>query len=137
MEQKVVGQTARAGFQIGVRRALAISPEEAWDFLMSEPGLKCWLGTFSSIQIEPKFSFESKEGISGEFRIVKPFLQIRLTWKKKEWQKPSTLQIRFLSGEANKTTISFHQENLSDQQVREEMKLRWEDVLEKIRERHA
>lgn len=103
MERKVVGQTATSGFQIGVRRTLAISPEEAWSFLMSEPGLKLWLGTFSSIQIEPKYSFESEEANIGE---------------------------------ASKTTISFHQENLSDQQVREEMKLRWEDVLGKIRERH-
>lgn len=137
MERKVVGQTTTAGFQIGVRRTLALSPEEAWSFLVSEPGLKLWLGTFSSLQIEPKYSFESEEGISGEFRIVKPLLQIRLTWKKKEWQKPSTIQIRLLNREAGKTTISFHQENLSDQRVREEMKQRWEDVLEIFKKRHA
>ncbi len=137
MEKKAVGQTASVGVQIGVRRTLALSPEEAWNSLMSESGLRLWLGTLATVSIEPKHRFESAEGISGELRIVKPFQQIRLTWKKKEWQKPSTLQIRFLSKTAGKTTISFHQENLSDLRVREEMKLHWEAVLEKIKERHA
>lgn len=137
MDGKAVGQTATVGVQIGVRRTFAVSSEDAWNDLMSESGLRLWLGTFTTLSIEPKHRFESAEGITGEFRIVKPFQQIRLTWKKKEWQKPSTLQIRFLSGVVGKTTISFHQENLSDLRVREEMKRHWEAVLEKIKERHA
>lgn len=137
MERKAVGQTATAGVQIGVRRTFAVSAEEAWNHLLSEPGLRLWLGAVDAISIEPKHRFESEEGITGEFRIVKPFQQIRLTWKKREWQKPSTLQIRLLSNAAGKTTISFHQEHLSDLRVREEMKRHWEAVLEEIKERHA
>ncbi len=71
---------------------------------------------------------------SGEIRIVKPLQQLRLTWQKEGWERPSTVQIRILSKADNKTTISFHQEKLSDQYVREEMKTYWETILEKIGE---
>lgn len=137
MERKVVGQTASVGFQIGVRRTVPISPEQAWNEMMSIEGLSGWLGTVSSVTLEPKRTFQTEEGITGEFRIVKPSSQIRLTWKKPEWEKPSTLQIRFLSSDGVKTTVSFHQEHLRDQPVREEMKRRWEEVLHMMRERHA
>jgi uncharacterized protein YndB with AHSA1/START domain len=42
--QHVVGQTKDVGFQIGARKTLAISPEQAWDLITSEAGLKLWLG---------------------------------------------------------------------------------------------
>ncbi|WP_254052695.1 hypothetical protein [Bacillus sp. V59.32b] len=56
-----------------------------------------------------------------------------MTWQKKEWQKPSILQIRFISSNETKTTISFHHEKLADVYVPEEMKCHWEEVLEKIK----
>lgn len=54
---------------------------------------------------------------------------------KEAWSRPSTVQIRILPKERHKTTISFHQEHLSDQTVREEMKRHWESVLDSIKER--
>lgn len=48
--------------------------------------------------------------------------------------EPSTLQIRLLSNQPDKTTISFHQENLDHPDTREQMKLHWEDALAAIRE---
>src|SRR5829696_404166 len=40
--KRAVGQTADAGFQVGVQRSLAASVHEAWDLLTSRPDL--WLG---------------------------------------------------------------------------------------------
>jgi hypothetical protein len=56
-----------------------------------------------------------------------------LTWKKENWIKSSTLQIRTIANGKDKTTLSFHQENLSDINVREEMKMRWEETLNRLR----
>ncbi|MNW64202.1 hypothetical protein D3C74_424630 [compost metagenome] len=76
----------------------------------------------------------TEEGISGEVRVVNQFVNIRLSWKKNHWIKPSTLQIRTIPKGNDKTTISIHQENLSDSMVREEMKIHWENVLNRLSE---
>lgn len=132
---KIVGQTAAAGFQAGVRRTLLISPERAWAFLTSNEGVKLWIGSVPSLAISEGEIFTSVDGISGEFRVVKPYRQLRLRWKKKEWEQPSTLQIRLLSDKPDRTTISFHQENLDNQNTREQMKQHWEEVLNTIRQK--
>ncbi|WP_261800132.1 SRPBCC domain-containing protein [Paenibacillus sp. PAMC21692] len=132
---RLVGQTASAGFQIGIRRTLPISPEQAWAFLTSSEGLKLWIGTVSFRKLKEGETFISEEGITGQFRVVKPPRQIRLKWGKTGWDKPSTLQIRLLSDKPDRTTISFHQENLDHPGTREQMKLHWEDVLNAVREK--
>ncbi|RNB82128.1 SRPBCC domain-containing protein [Brevibacillus nitrificans] len=131
---KVVGLTASTGFQIGVRRTLPISPEQAWEYLTSAEGLKLWIGTVSPLSFHEGETFHSSEGISGQFRVVKPHRQLRLRWEKPEWGESSTLQIRLLSNQPDKTTISFHQEGLDNSLTREQMKLHWEGVLAAIRE---
>ncbi|MCE0450031.1 SRPBCC domain-containing protein [Brevibacillus sp. AF8] len=131
---KIVGQTAGTGFQVGVRRTMPITPEQAWAFLTSSEGVKLWLGHVPSLSFSEGEAFTSSDGISGQFRVVKPFRQFRLKWSMKEWEKPSTLQIRLISDKPDRTTISFHQENLDDMNTREQMKLHWEEVLNEIRQ---
>ncbi|EJL26163.1 SRPBCC domain-containing protein [Brevibacillus sp. BC25] len=131
---KIVGQTAATGFQVGVRRTMPITPEQAWAFLTSSEGVKLWLGHVSSLTFSEGETFTSSEGISGQFRVVKPFQQFRLKWSMKDWEKPSTLQIRLISDKPDRTTISFHQENLDHSNTREQMKLHWEEVLNEIRQ---
>jgi uncharacterized protein YndB with AHSA1/START domain len=133
MNQKIVGKTKSVGFQIGVRRTLPVSQEKAWELLTSAEGLESWLGAGISVMLQPGQKYYSDEG-TGEFRIVKPLQQLRLTWQKEGWQRPSTVQVRLIAKEANKTTISFHQEHLADEKVREAMKEHWEAVLDRIRE---
>ncbi|MFJ6208216.1 SRPBCC domain-containing protein [Lysinibacillus sp. NPDC092081] len=131
---KNIGQTKTVGFQVGVRRTLPISQEEAWNLVTSQDGLNLWLGESMDIILEPGQKYMTKLG-SGEIRVVKPLQQLRLTWQKIGWEKASTIQVRIISSTSNKTTISFHQEKLSDQYVREGMKIYWEKVLEEIKER--
>ncbi|MBH0333930.1 ATPase [Brevibacillus brevis] len=131
---KIVGQTAATGFQVGVRRTMPITPEQAWAFLTSSEGAKLWLGDVANLTFSEGETFTSSDGISGQFRVVKPFQQFRLKWSMKEWEKPSTLQIRLISDKPDRTTISFHQENLDHMNTREQMKLHWEEVLNEIRQ---
>jgi uncharacterized protein YndB with AHSA1/START domain len=76
--------------------------------------------------------FKSKEGISGKLSVVKFQEKLRMSWQRKEWDNPSTLQIYLASTSANKTTIAFHQEKLDDLYMRQVMKDHWEQVLDAI-----
>lgn len=137
MVGKLVGQTVSVGFQVGVRRTLPISQERAWAFLTSPEGAKLWLGDVPPLAYRVGETFESKEGISGEFRVVKEMKQLRLRWRKKDWAFTSTLQIRLLPTSSGKTTISFHQEKLDHPNTREQMKKHWEDALKAIADQTA
>lgn len=129
---KPVGLTALSGYQIGVRRTLPISKEQAWEHITSPGGLNSWLGDLDALQFHVGEKYGPHMGISGEIRIVKPCEQLRMTWKKSNWQQPSILQIRLIASTERKTTISFHQEKLDNSEVREEMKRHWEEVLSSI-----
>lgn len=132
--ERIVGQTKSVGFQVGVRRTFPISQEKAWEMVASEEGLKLWLGDSININLQPGEKYVTNT-VEGEIRIVRPLQQLRLTWKKDSWEKPSTTQVRIIPKDSTKTTISFHQENLSDQYVREKMKQDWENVLKRIEDR--
>lgn len=110
-----------------------MSAERAWAFLTSPGGMKLWLGEVPPLAVQAGETFASQEGITGEFRVVKPMQQLRLRWQKRGWPAPSTLQIRLLPAGEGKTTVSFHQEKLDHPNTRELMKQQWEDVLDAIK----
>ncbi|KRF31809.1 SRPBCC domain-containing protein [Paenibacillus sp. Soil787] len=127
---KPVGLTASVGFQIGVRRTLPFFREEAWELLTSIQGRRLWLGDLATAQIVKGHKFVTQEGTTGEFRVVKPLEQLRLTWQPAGFPNASTLQIRLLpAASPGKTTISFHHEKLNSAEQREEMKVHWEEVI--------
>ncbi|MFF2090568.1 SRPBCC domain-containing protein [Paenibacillus sp. NPDC058174] len=127
--------TAAAGFQVGIRRTLPVSREQAWAFITSTEGLSLWIGQLPKLELTVGETFKSDEGVTGQLKVVKPLHQLRLTWQPKDWDRPSTLQIRLLSDKPDKTTISFHQEQLDHAARREQMKQHWENVLTIIAER--
>ncbi|PWV94466.1 activator of Hsp90 ATPase-like protein [Paenibacillus cellulosilyticus] len=132
MQAKVVGQTKSTGFQVGVRRTFNIAVEDAWDLITSTQGIELWLG-HAAVIFEKGHQYQSSEGITGEIRTVNVHENIRLTWKRESWAKPSTVQVRTIAKGKDQTTISFHQENLGSLEVREEMKVYWEEVLNKLK----
>lgn len=130
---KIVGLTASAGFQIGVRRTLQLGQEELWELLTSPEGRNLWLGETGVISFTKGYKFMTQEGTTGEIRVVKPLEQLRLTWQPEGWGNQSTLQIRLLSAaHPGNTTISLHQEKLESAARRVEMKARWEDVISRL-----
>ncbi|SFE81087.1 Uncharacterized conserved protein YndB, AHSA1/START domain [Paenibacillus catalpae] len=132
MEAKPVGLTQAAGFQVGVRKTLAAEKGLIWSYLMSPAGLGIWLGKMNELDLAPKMKYRSEDGAVGEVRVVKPNEQIRLTWQPEGWDKPSTIQIRLIDATEGRTTVSFHQENLGNQQTRAQMKKRWEQSLDQL-----
>lgn len=132
-ETKVKGLTKNSGFQIGVRRTFSVPAEKAWKFMFSKEGIQLWLGQLDSYNLGVNTEYRSTTG-EGMVKVFKPHSHIRLTWKKKNWDNISTLQIRIIDSKG-RATISFHQDKLESAKQREEMKAYWEGQLNKIEEK--
>jgi uncharacterized protein YndB with AHSA1/START domain len=131
-KQKIVGQTKSVGFEIGVRRTFDVPVMRAWGIITSDEGVKLWLGDVSGLKWEKGEMYTTKDETEGEIRVINPGSHLRITWWPKNWEKASTIQIRVIPN-GEKTTISFHQENLAGADEREEMRQRWENVLDELK----
>ncbi len=129
------GLTQDVGWQIGVQRTLPVDLEEAWALLVSEAGTKIWLGTKKPPGAERRARYKTKNGTVGEVRSFRVCDRIRLTWRPKDWDHDSTVQVA-LTPAANGTAIRFHQERLASEQERNAMREHWQGVLEAL-ERHV
>ncbi len=129
---KPVGKTKDVGFQVGVRKTIPITLQQAWDIISSE-GIGIWLGDISFNQLKEGNVYKLANGCSGEIRVFSPLSHIRLTWKPEHWQRPSTIQVRVIAN-GDKTVIAFHQENLPGLKERQERRAFFKKVLEQIEE---
>lgn len=131
---RAVGETADAGFEIGVQRTLPVSREALWSFLTSRDGLERWLGDVDSISLEPGSRYETADGTTGEVRTLKRAERIRMTWQPSTREGATTLQLTLTQGQSGdeKTALRIHQEHLADAAERETMRAHWQDVLDAV-----
>lgn len=101
--------------------------------LVSDEGLKIWLGNINSDEFELDKSYKTMDEIEGKINVLKTNSHIRLTWKPKNWPNTSAIQIRVINAKG-KTIISFHHDKLLNSIQRDEMKKHWDTVLRKIAE---
>lgn len=135
--KRAVGQTADAGFQVGVRRSVAASPAAAWELVTSRPDL--WLGEGASVAFEEGARYEvppaaGVPGASGEVRVVRPGERLRMTWRPEAWTAPATLQLAFTESRPGRTAITVHLERLPDADAREATRRRFRAALERVAE---
>ena len=130
---RVLGETANAGFEVGVQKTVDLSPQQTWQLLTSRKGLLLWLGEVDDLNLVKGEKFQTKDGSSGEIRSIKRAERIRIKWQPNDGSNSSTFQIT-LSPVKNKTSIRVHHENLSRDTSRSEMQKRWRTILEKINE---
>lgn len=129
--ERLIGQTKTVGFEIGVSKTIAVSHEEAWNFLFSEDGAVIWLGETNWNEFEENKTYRTTDGTEGMIKVFKPMSHIRLTWKLPDWENFSTVQIRVMKAK-DKARISFHQEKLTGPDQRSEMKNHWDQVIAAI-----
>ncbi|MGO1075650.1 SRPBCC domain-containing protein [Inquilinus sp. CA228] len=129
--RRALGQTAGAGFQVGVSRTLVAPAETVWRLLLSPEGRALWLGTAEPAQLAPGVAYQEPDGVSGEIRVVKPGDRLRLTRQRPGDAAPSTVQIALQPGDA-KTVITFHHEKLPDAAAREAMRAHWRGVADRF-----
>ena len=127
---RTVGQTAAVGYEIGVRRTLAVTPEQAWALLASPEGMKAWLGV--AADMTEAAPYRTGDGREGEFRVVKPGSHVRLGYAVAPGPPQSTLQVRVLPAASGRATLSFHHEKLASADERERMRVHWGRVLDAL-----
>lgn len=128
------GQTADAGYEIGVQRTLPLAPSALWDLVVSPAGVEQWLGDCDTFELEAGAHYETADGVSGEIRTLSRGERIRFTWAPPDREDATTVQlyIRPSSGTAEKAVLQVHQEYLDDQDEREAKRVHWHDVLDDI-----
>ena len=132
--RRVTGQTADAGFQLGVQRAIPMSQKTLWQLLFSEAGLAIWLGKAKSISLEPGSQFETADAVSGEIRRTKPGERIRLSLNGRFIEHPFTMQITLSCSRntASRTTLRFHAEKLHSEEERSTLRKHWNNVFDAL-----
>jgi uncharacterized protein YndB with AHSA1/START domain len=131
--KRVLGETADAGFQVGVRITVEAPLEAAWDALVSPAGKALWLRS-ETTELVPGAAYEAPDGTEGEVRVVKPPNRIRFTHRRKGAAAASTVQIALVRSAEAKTAITYHHEKLRDLDERELMRRHWKAVAERIKE---
>jgi activator of HSP90 ATPase len=126
-----VGRTAAAGWQIGVSKTVAYAVADVWEFLVSREGVEIWLGPCPELPRETGATYETVNGTAGQIRSFRERDRVRLTWRPKDWDHDSTLQIA-VTGSESKTALRFHQEWLTGSEERELQREYWKDVVERL-----
>lgn len=123
------GKTKDAGWEVGVRRTVAVPVDVAWQFLLGD-GLPLWLGN-TKLVLEKGAAWETDDDIRGHIISYTDRFRLRTTWQPGEWDHDSTLQLTVKEA-ATGTTIGFHQERLSGREERRIMLGHWKEVVEKL-----
>lgn len=127
--RRVTGETADAGFEVGVHKTVEISKTAAWKTITSTRWMARWL--YAAPKLVEKRPF-SNEKVVGEVRVMRPGERLRLAWKPTGWKQGSTVQIRVGNAPNGKTRIGFHHEKLADAKMRERMRAHWKAAAAEI-----
>ena len=126
-----VGETADAGFQVGVRRTLDLAADRAWAWLVEGDGRALWLGSCPDFQPSPGVAFTCGDGSTGEVRTVRPGRRVRVRRTSPDDAAPTTLQLTIVPKD-ERCVVALHHERLPDEAARTSMKRHWTDVLDAI-----
>ncbi len=127
-----VGLTRDAGWQIGVSRTIDRPADEVWDFLISEAGIRLWLGEGVAVLPEPGDHYETDAGVRGQTRSLRDRDRLRLTWQPPDWDHDTTLQLVVSASGAARSRLGVHQERLADAAERERQREHWKGVVAAI-----
>jgi uncharacterized protein YndB with AHSA1/START domain len=128
---KESGKTADAGWQVGVSKTVSHPIEKVWAFVSSRAGVEIWLGPGAELPRERGERYETANGTHGEVRSYRSQDRIRLTWRPRDWDHDSTLQLA-LCASGPRTTVHFHQEWLASAQERAEQRDYWSAVMDRL-----
>lgn len=131
---RAVGETADAGFQVGVQRTLPVGQDRLWELLIDPAGREAWLGAVDAFDPAPGHAYETADGTTGEVRTVTPGERLRLTWRPPDRDGATTLQLTLTCprNDASKTTLRFHHERLADADERAAMRERWQAAADRL-----
>ncbi|WP_307849590.1 SRPBCC family protein [Qaidamihabitans albus] len=123
------GETKDVGYQIGVSKTVPYSVAEVWRFLVSPAGVALWLGEGAALEPRKAAPYETAAGTTGEVRSFRERDRVRLTWRPRDWDHDTTVQVAVSASGAGRTVLRFHQEWLADADERARQREHWRAVL--------
>ena len=126
MNDKQVGLTKDAGWELGVRTTVAAPIPVVWHYLMGE-GLKVWLGEIDELPTEKGAAYATADGVTGTVRGYKAESKLRISWHPDDWPHDSILQLT-VKESITGTTIGIHHEQLADREERKLMLGHWKNI---------
>jgi uncharacterized protein YndB with AHSA1/START domain len=135
-DERPVGKTKDAGWEIGVSRTVNMPIEAVWELLVSPDVQALWLGS-GELPTMPGEPYETDEGTVGEVRSFHPNDRIRLTWRPPDWDHDSTVQVAVSAKGPESTVVRFHQDRLADAGERERQRAHWAAIIDEIADRFA
>ena len=127
--RRILGQTADAAFQVGVRRTISATASDAWSYLTGE-GVAAWLQGAPALPAEPKATVELADGGSAQLRSIDAPRKLRVAIER-PGQPRSTLQL-YVEDKGDRASVGFHHERLPDAATREAMRDHWRATLDAI-----
>jgi uncharacterized protein YndB with AHSA1/START domain len=127
--KSTVGLTKDAGWQVGMRRSLAIGIEDLWHLLTSAHGIAVWLGEAADLPMQKGSRYKLSDGTTGEIKVIHPYSHLRITWHPPAWPRPSTMQLRLVS-KGSRTVLALHQERLPGAEARNQRRAFFAQVLD-------
>ena len=129
----MIGETKGVGFQIGVSRTIPYPVAQVWELLTSRAGIDLWLGEGAELVPHKGSRYETTDGTSGEVRSFHDEDRIRLTWRPRDWDHDTTVQVA-VSAKDGRTMLRFHQEWLADADERARQREHWQGVMARVRD---
>ncbi|MGH1561865.1 SRPBCC domain-containing protein [Mumia sp. DW29H23] len=128
-ERTPVGLTRDAGWQIGVSKTVDHPAHEVWAFLVSPAGTDLWLGHDVVLAAERGTRYETREGTTGEIRSFRPQDRVRLTWRPRDADHDTVVQVVVSDSGPGRSMIRFHQERLTSARERAHQRAHWRTVM--------
>lgn len=119
------------GFQVSVSKTFNFTTQIIWEFLLSEKGIKVWLGAISSSDFEIQKEFVTKQGIEGKLTVFVPDCHLRLKWKPSNFEKTSTVELR-VTNTNGKAKVIFHHTGFYKMEQQELLRNYWKNVISKM-----
>jgi uncharacterized protein YndB with AHSA1/START domain len=130
--KKIEGRNDKGEYSMAATKTFPIDQKSAWKILTSKRGIDVWLRPLSQMEIKPKRTFETENGVFGEVRTLKAPHRIRIRWNDTDWEKPSSVMIVIIFRPAKKCVVAIQHEKLTSNRIKTQMREHWKNVLNEL-----
>jgi|GEM_PF-3640264 len=127
---RLLGEASGAGFEFGISRTMPASPEEAWAFLTTGPGLEAWAGVGVEVELK-KGASQQMHGKRIEVRGLTPGVRLRLA-KTAPGIPQRTFQMSVTPAPDGRCSVRFHEERLPGVAARRKAERKWNEIMDEI-----
>jgi hypothetical protein len=121
-------KTKDLGYQVSASKTFKVSTEIMWAYLLSEQGIHTWLGEINVDDFEIQKPLITKAGIEAKLTVFVLDCHLRIKWKPKHFDKPSTVELR-VTNTKGRAKVIFHHTGFYQIEQLEELRSYWKKVI--------